>query len=61
MAIPDSIVYPRSDRENRVSQKRRHRPGIVVGDYTFYNDFVNDPAQFQKNNVLYRYPVNPTG
>lgn len=23
-----------------------------------YNDFVNDPAKFQQNNVLYHYPVN---
>lgn len=23
-----------------------------------YNDFVNDPTQFEKNNVLYHYPVN---
>jgi virginiamycin A acetyltransferase len=23
-----------------------------------YNDFVNDPTRFEKNNVLYHYPVN---
>lgn len=23
-----------------------------------YNDFVNDPVQFEKNNVLYHYPIN---
>lgn len=23
-----------------------------------YNDFVSDPAQFEKNNVLYHYPIN---
>ena len=23
-----------------------------------YNDFVNDPVDFQKNNVLYHYPIN---
>ena len=23
-----------------------------------YNDFVNDPRQFERNNVLYHYPVN---
>ena len=33
-------------------------PNISVGDYTIYNDFVNDPTQFEKNNVLYHYPVN---
>lgn len=33
-------------------------PLIEVGDYTIYNDFVNDPRQFERNNVLYHYPVN---
>ena len=23
-----------------------------------YNDFVNDPTLFEKNNVLYHYPIN---
>lgn len=31
---------------------------IEVGDYTIYNDFVHDPREFEKNNVLYHYPVN---
>ena len=29
-----------------------------MGDYTMYNDFVNDPTLFEKNNVLYHYPIN---
>ena len=29
-----------------------------MGDYTIYNDFVNNPEDFQKDNVLYHYPVN---
>lgn len=33
-------------------------PNIIVGDYTMYNDFVNDPTEFEKNNVLYHYPIN---
>jgi len=33
-------------------------PNIEVGDYTMYNDFVNDPMGFEKNNVLYHYPIN---
>lgn len=32
-------------------------PNIIVGDYTYYHDFI-DPLQFEKNNVLYLYPVN---
>lgn len=34
------------------------RPSIEVGDYTIYNDFVNDPCDFEKNNVLYHFPIN---
>jgi len=34
------------------------RPTISVGDYTIYNDFRNDPRQFEENNVLYHYPIN---
>ena len=33
-------------------------PSIEVGDYTIYNDFVHDLRDFEKNNVLYHYPVN---
>ena len=33
-------------------------PSISVGDYTIYDDFVNDPRDFQRNNVLYHYPIN---
>ena len=33
-------------------------PNIEIGDHTIYNDFVCDPRDFEKNNVLYHYPVN---
>ena len=33
-------------------------PQIKVGDYTIYNDFVADPLLFEKNNVLYHYPIH---
>ena len=33
-------------------------PNIEVGEYTIYNDFVHDPRDFEKNNVLYNYPIN---
>ena len=33
-------------------------PSIIIGDFTMYNDFVNDPQEFEKNNVLYHYPIN---
>jgi len=58
MTIPDNIIYPRSDHETVYLKSVVTDPRILVGDYTFYNDFVRDPAQFQTNNVLYHYPVN---
>lgn len=41
---PDK-VYPRSgDRETVYLKNVITRPGIEVGAYTMYNDFVNDRA-----------------
>ncbi|MBN1500584.1 MAG: CatB-related O-acetyltransferase [Spirochaetes bacterium] len=28
-------------------------PNIQIGDFTYYSDLVNDPRDFEKNNVLY--------
>ena len=58
MAIPDNIIYPRRDHETVYLKNVITDPRILVGDFTFYNDFVRDPAQFQSNNVLYHYPIN---
>jgi len=59
MAIPDKKMYPRTGDPTTVYLKSVVTdPNIVVGDYTMYNDFVCDPTQFEKNNVLYHYPVN---
>ena len=33
-------------------------PNIEVGYYTIYNDFIRNPCDFEKNNVLYHYPIN---
>lgn len=58
MAVPEKI-YPRTNDPQTVYLKPViTNPNILVGDYTFYNDFVYDPTQFEKNNVLYHYPVN---
>ena len=52
-------IYPRSkDRETVYLKNVITDPSIIVGDYTMYNDFVNDPGDFQQNNVLYHYPIN---
>ena len=58
--MPDlKKIYPRTGDTQTVYLKNTITdPSIQVGDYNIYNDFVNDPADFEKNNVLYHYPVN---
>lgn len=52
-------IYPRTgDRQTVYLKSVVTRPTIEVGDFTVYNDFLNDPKDFEKNNVLYHYPVN---
>ena len=53
------LIYPRKhDKETVYLKNVVKDPAITVGDYTIYNDYVNDPVDFVKNNVLYHYPVN---
>ncbi|MDW2798438.1 CatB-related O-acetyltransferase [Clostridium boliviensis] len=53
------LIYPRKhDKETVYLKNVVKDPAIEVGDYTIYNDYVNDPVDFEKNNVLYHYPVN---
>ena len=55
---PD-IIYPRAgDRATVYLKPVVTDPSIIVGDYTMYHDFVQDPRQFQHTCVLYHYPVN---
>lgn len=59
MTISEKKVFPRSGDNQTVYLKNTiSDANIDIGDYTMYNDFVNDPRDFQKNNVLYHYPVN---
>lgn len=59
MTIPDKKIYPRTNDHETVYLKNViSDPTIIVGDYTMYNDFHSDPVLFEKNNVLYHYPVN---
>lgn len=52
-------IYPRTgDYQTVYLNQVVTNPNIIVGDYTMYNDFVNDPTEFEKNNVLYHYPIN---
>lgn len=60
MTIPDvKKIYPRiGDKEIVYLKNVINNANIEVGDFTIYNDFVHDPRDFQKNNVLYHYPIN---
>ncbi len=60
MTIPNiNKVYPRSNDYQTIYLKNViTRDNIKVGDYTIYNDYCNDPKDFEKNNVLYQYPIN---
>ena len=58
MTITDKI-YPRTgDKETIYLKNVTDNPNIQIGDYTIYNDFIHDPREFRKNNVLYHYPIN---
>lgn len=59
MTISENKIYPRTGDTHTVYLKNViTNDSIKVGDYTMYNDFVHDPREFQKNNVLYHYPVS---
>ncbi len=59
MTIPENKLYPRTgDKETIYLKNAISNPNIIVGDFTMYNDFVIDPTLFEKNNVLYHYPIN---
>lgn len=52
-------IYPRNgDKQTVYLNAMIKDPQIEVGDYTIYNDFVADPLLFEKNNVLYHYPIH---
>lgn len=59
MTIPVKQIYPHTgDKETIYLKHVITNPNITVGDFTMYNDFVNDPTLFENNNVLYHYPIN---
>ena len=52
-------IYPRTgDNQTVYLNAVIKDPQIAVGDYTIYNDFVANPLLFEKNNVLYHYPIH---
>ena len=59
MTIPVKQIYPRTgDKETIYLKHVITNSNITVGDFTMYNDFVNDPTLFENNNGLYHYPIN---
>ena len=60
MTIPNpDLIYPRTGDPQIVYLKNVvDEPGIDVGEFTIYNDFVHDPRDFPRSNVLYHYPIN---
>ena len=59
MTIPATTLFPRTGDDQTIYLKPAiTNPNIQVGDFTMYNDFVHDPRDFQRNNVLYHYPIN---
>lgn len=59
MSILAEKIYPRTGDKQTVYLKAViTNPNILIGEYTMYNDFVNNPVDFEKNNVLYHYPIN---
>lgn len=59
MTVSENKIYPRTgDKQTVYLKPTITKLNIEVGDYTIYNDFENDPVGFEKNNVLYHYPVN---
>ena len=59
MTISENKIYPRTGDTQTVYLKNViTNDRIKIDDYTMYNDFVHDPREFEKNNVLYHYPIN---
>ena len=59
MTNAEHNIYPRTGDTQTVYLKSVvNDPNIEVGCYTIYHDFMHDPRAFEKNNVLYHYPVN---
>lgn len=59
MTVSENSIYPRNGDMQTIYLKNVITDDrITIGDNTMYNDFVHDPRDFEKNNVLYHYPIN---
>ncbi|MCI9375880.1 MAG: CatB-related O-acetyltransferase [Oscillibacter sp.] len=50
-----NTVFPNAYKTSCFLKNVIHSPNITVGDYTYYDD-PEDPAGFERNNVLFNYP-----
>ena len=54
--LPDpNTVFPNEYHTSCFIKNVVKAPNISIGDYTYYDD-AEDPAGFEKNNVLFNYP-----
>lgn len=54
--IPDpNAVFPNEYKTSCFIKNVVKAPNIFIGEYTYYDD-ADDPAGFEKNNVLFNYP-----
>ena len=54
--IPDpNQIFPNEYKTSVFLKNVIIAPNIIVGDYTYYDD-ADDPAGFERNNVLFNYP-----
>ena len=44
---PEKIYLRTNDHETVYLKSVVKNPNIIVGNFTMYNDFVNDPRQFE--------------
>lgn len=49
MTISEKKIYPRTgDKETVYLKSVVTNPSIIIDEFTMYNDFVNDPREFEK-------------
>ena len=57
MTISENEIYPRSmDKQTIYLKNVINNKNITVGEYTMYNDFVNDPTLFEKKQCIIPLP-----
>lgn len=53
MTISEKKIYPRTgDKETVYLKSVVTNPSIIIDEFTMYNDFVNDPREFEKKSII---------